>query len=683
MQVRRALLSVSDKRGIVEFARGLAELGIELVSTGGTARELTAAGLHVRAIDDLTGWPEMMDGRVKTLNAKLYAGVLALRDDPEHLRAAADHDVEFVDLVCVNLYPFERTAARASASDAEVIENIDIGGPTMIRAAAKNHPFVAVVTTPESYDAILDELRSSDARLSMPTRESLAADAFAMTARYDTSIARWFAERREDDFPQLHVRAYEKVLELSYGENPHQRAAYYSKVGSRTHLLSQVRQHHGKPLSFNNLLDVDAARRLCDEFEGVPAAVIVKHNNPCGAALAATPIEAYRRALECDPLSAYGGVVVLNARVDRELAEALKEQFIEVLFAPGYDEDALEILQARKNVRLLEKGDRRAGGRELEVRQVAGGLLVQERDTLITAREDMTVVTARGPSEPEWEDLEFAWRVCKHVRSNAIVVARDRATLGIGAGQMSRVDSVRLALEKARVDSLAGSVLASDAYFPFADGPQLAFEAGRQRDHPARRLDPRRRGDRRRGRRGRRDGHDRRAPLPPLARPRAGAYIRRPTARRTASTRAARERRLPDRIPRQPPLRPARLRRAGRRCRGRRGRRSRGRGRRGRGRRDAGRGRRSRRRAARRRRRRRGRGRGRRVARRRRRGWLGRLLVAALALLRRGAGGVERRHDRHGEGRGRGEPGEETAAIQRLLRQRGLAVVLLAHAPSR
>ncbi len=478
MQVRRALLSVSDKRGIVEFARGLAELGIELVSTGGTARELTAAGLHVRAIDDLTGWPEMMDGRVKTLNAKLYAGVLALRDDPEHLRAAADHDVEFVDLVCVNLYPFERTAARASASDAEVIENIDIGGPTMIRAAAKNHPFVAVVTTPESYDAILDELRSSEARLSMPTRESLAADAFAMTARYDTSIARWFAERREDDFPQLHVRAYEKVLELSYGENPHQRAAYYSKVGSRTHLLSQVRQHHGKPLSFNNLLDVDAARRLCDEFEGVPAAVIVKHNNPCGAALAATPIEAYRRALECDPLSAYGGVVVLNARVDRELAEALKEQFIEVLFAPGYDEDALEILQARKNVRLLEKGDRRAGGRELEVRQVAGGLLVQERDTLITAREDMTVVTTRAPTEPEWEDLQFAWRVCKHVRSNAIVVARDRATLGIGAGQMSRVDSVRLALEKARVESLAGSVLASDAYFPFADGPQLAFEAG-------------------------------------------------------------------------------------------------------------------------------------------------------------------------------------------------------------
>ena len=478
MQVRRALLSVSDKRGIVDFARGLASLGVELVSTGGTARELTAAGLHVRAIDDLTGSPEMMDGRVKTLNSKLYAGVLALRDNPEHLQAVAEHEIEFIDLIAVNLYPFERTAGRASASDAEVIENIDIGGPTMIRAAAKNHPFVAVVTTPESYDAIIDELRSSDARLSLPTRESLAADAFAMTARYDTSIARWFAERREDDFPQLHVRAYEKVLELSYGENPHQRAAYYSRVGARTHLLSQVRQHHGKPLSFNNLLDLDAARRLCDEFDGVPAAVIVKHNNPCGVALAETPLAAYTRALECDPLSAYGGVVVLNARIDAELAAALAQQFIEVLFAPGYDEDALEILQQRKNVRLLEKGDRRAGGPELEVRQVAGGLLVQDRDAVATAREEMTVATTRAPSEPEWEDLLFAWRVCKHVRSNAIVLAHERATVGIGAGQMSRVDSVRIALEKARVDSLAGAVLASDAFFPFADGPALAIEAG-------------------------------------------------------------------------------------------------------------------------------------------------------------------------------------------------------------
>jgi phosphoribosylaminoimidazolecarboxamide formyltransferase / IMP cyclohydrolase len=478
VRVQRALLSVSDKRGIVDFARGLAELGVELVSTGGTARELQAAGLEVRPIDDLTGQPEIMDGRVKTLNGKLYAGVLAARDNPEHLQAAAEQEVEFVDLICVNLYPFERTAGRASSSEHEVIENIDIGGPTMIRAAAKNYPYVAVVTTPESYDAILDELRGADGRLSMPTRESLAADAFAMTARYDTAIARWFAERLDDDFPALHVRAYEKVLELPYGENPHQRAAYYAKVGARTHLLSMVRQHHGKPLSFNNLLDLDAARRLCDEFESTPAAVIVKHNNPCGVALAERGIDAYRRALECDPLSAYGGVVVLNTRVDVELAEALAEQFIEVLFAPAFDEDALPILQQRKNVRLLEKGDRRAGDGELEVRQVAGGLLVQDRDGALVTRAEMQVVTSRAPTEPEWEDLAFAWTVCKHVRSNAIVVARDRATLGIGAGQMSRVDAVRLALEKARIDALAGSALASDAYFPFADGPELAIEAG-------------------------------------------------------------------------------------------------------------------------------------------------------------------------------------------------------------
>jgi phosphoribosylaminoimidazolecarboxamide formyltransferase/IMP cyclohydrolase len=477
VQVRRALLSVSDKRGIVDFARGLAALGVELVSTGGTARELTKAGLDVRPIDDFTGSPEIMDGRVKTLHAKLYAGLLAVRENPEHLQAAAEHDVEFVDVVCVNLYPFERTAGRASASDAEVIENIDVGGPTMIRAAAKNYAYVAVVTSPESYDAILDELRSSDGRLSMSTRESLAADAFAITARYDTAIARWFAERTDDDFPHLHVRAYEKVLELAYGENPHQRAAYYSKVGARTHLLSMVRQHHGRPLSFNNLLDLDSARRLCEEFEATPAAVIVKHNNPCGAALGERGIDAYRRALECDPDSAYGGVVVLNQRVDRELAQALSEQFIEVLFAPGYDTDALEILTAKKNIRLLERGDRRVGSRELEVRQVAGALLVQDRDIATVQRDAMQVVTERAPTEPEWEDLLFAWRVCKHVRSNAIVIARDRATVGIGAGQMSRVDAVRLAIQKARVD-LAGAALASDAFFPFADGPELAIEAG-------------------------------------------------------------------------------------------------------------------------------------------------------------------------------------------------------------
>ena len=276
----------------------------------------------------------------------------------------------------------------------------------------------------------------------------------------------------------MHVRAYEKLTDLSYGENPHQRAAYYTRVGARTHLLSMVRQHHGKALSFNNLLDLDAATRLCDDLADTPAAVIVKHNNPCGAAVGASALEAYRRALECDPLSAYGGVVALSSRVELELAQALTEQFIEVLFAPGFDEDALELLSVRRNVRVLEKADRRGRAVELEVRQVAGALLVQDRDDAADRRADMTVVSARAPTEAEWEDLLFAWRVCRHVRSNAIVVARDGATVGIGAGQMSRVDAVRIALEKARVDSLAGAVLASDAFFPFADGPELALEAG-------------------------------------------------------------------------------------------------------------------------------------------------------------------------------------------------------------
>jgi phosphoribosylaminoimidazolecarboxamide formyltransferase/IMP cyclohydrolase len=468
---------VSDRRGIVEFARGLADLGIEIVSTGGTARELSDSGLSVRGIDDLTGFPEIMDGRVKTLHPKLYAALLAVRDNPEHLREAAEQEVEFIDLVCVNLYPFERTASRRGVSDAEVIEQIDIGGPTMIRAAAKNHAYIAVVVRPESYDAILAELRDSEACLSRPTRESLAAEAFAYTARYDTAIARWFAEKG-DDFPQLYVRAHEKVVDLPYGENPHQRAAYYSAVGARMHVLSMVKQHHGKQLSFNNILDLDSARRLLDEFE-VPACAIIKHNNPCGCAVGRDAGEAYRQAFATDPLSAFGGVVALNRAVDRELAEALNRQFVEVLIAPGYEEGALEVLMTKPNVRLLENGERRAPrAGEPDTKQVLGGLLVQDRDSDLDDRSEMQVVSQRKPDEREWSEMQFAWRVCRHVRSNAIVISRDLATVGIGAGQMSRVDSVRLALEKARPDSLAGSALASDAFFPFADGPELAIEAG-------------------------------------------------------------------------------------------------------------------------------------------------------------------------------------------------------------
>jgi len=418
-----------------------------------------------------------MDGRVKTLHPRLYAGLLAVRSDAGHVEAVAEHGIEEVDLVCVNLYPFERTAARRDVSEAEIIENIDIGGPTMIRAAAKNHAYAVVVTSPESYDAVLDELGSSEGMLSTATRESLAAEAFAYTARYDTAIARWFSEKSED-FPQLHIRAYEKVVDLSYGENPHQRAAYYSQVGARMHVLSMVEQHHGKQLSFNNLLDLDAARKLAADFRE-PVCVIVKHNNPCGVALGATALEAYEQALATDPLSAFGGVIAFNRPVDEATAQKLSEQFVEVLFAPGYEPAAIDILTDKPSIRILEDSERRQVlAVEPEIKQVMGGLLVQDRDLEFADRSEMEVVTQRHPTEQEWRDLLFAWQVCKHVRSNAIVIVKDEASAGIGAGQMSRVDSVRLAIDKSRLDSLAGASLASDAYFPFADGPEIAIAAG-------------------------------------------------------------------------------------------------------------------------------------------------------------------------------------------------------------
>jgi phosphoribosylaminoimidazolecarboxamide formyltransferase / IMP cyclohydrolase len=474
-RVRRALLSVSDKTGVVDFARGLAELGVELVSTGGTARALAEAGLEARAIDDLTGFPEMLDGRVKTLNSKLYAGLLAVRSEPEHLAAAEAHGIEWVDLVCVNLYPFEATVA-SGAPDAEVIENIDIGGPTMLRAAAKNHAYAAVVTSAEQYGPVLEELRSSDGRLAMATRVALARAAYETTARYDAAISTWFARADEAPPPRL-ARAYERVAELSYGENPHQRAAFYAEAGAARHVLAGVRQLHGKQISYNNILDLAAARDLVAEFER-PACAIIKHNNACGAAVGDDAAGAYGRAFACDPLSAFGGVIALNRRVDRAAAEAIAQQFVEVLIAPGFDDDALEVLQVKPNVRLLEDPEPwapPAGAPEL--RFVAGGVLLQDRDEVVLDRSTMEVATRREPTEQEWDDLLFAWQVCRHVKSNAIVLAREGATLGIGAGQMSRVDSVRISVEKAQAP-LEGAALASDAFFPFADGPQLAIDAG-------------------------------------------------------------------------------------------------------------------------------------------------------------------------------------------------------------
>jgi phosphoribosylaminoimidazolecarboxamide formyltransferase/IMP cyclohydrolase len=487
VRVRRALLSVSEKAGILDFARGLEDLGIELISTGGTARELAGAGVATREIEDFTGFPEMMDGRVKTLHPRLYAGLLAKRDNDAHLAAAAEQQIEQVDLVCVNLYPFEQTVARGDASDAEIVENIDIGGPTMIRAAAKNSAFAAVVVDPRDYDDVLSELREADGRLSLDTRKRLTAKAFACTARYDAAIASWFAQRTYEGFPPTWNDSYEKIADLRYGENPHQAAAFYARTASPTHLLDGVNQLHGKELSFNNLLDLSSARELVEDFDD-PACVIVKHNNPCGCAVASTVQDAYERAFACDPQSAYGGVIAVNRRIDLACAEQLSKQFIEVLLAPGFEPDALALLQEKKNVRLLELPHWPAPAHEVEAKPVIGGQLVQTRDVVSETREQMNVLTAKQPSEAQWQSMLFAWKVCRHVRSNAIVIAAAgsdgesaSATIGIGAGQMSRVDAVRIAVEKAQAaqpELLAGAVLASDAYFPFADGPELAIAAG-------------------------------------------------------------------------------------------------------------------------------------------------------------------------------------------------------------
>jgi phosphoribosylaminoimidazolecarboxamide formyltransferase/IMP cyclohydrolase len=483
LRVRRALLSVSDKTGIADFARGLAELGVELISTGGTEAALREAGIEVRGVEDVTGFPEILDGRVKTLHPNLYAGLLARRDNPEHAEALRERGIEEIDMVAVNLYPFERTVSRRGVPDSEIIENIDIGGPTMIRAAAKNHEHVAVLVRPESYDAVLGEMQDSGGEVSATTRHWLANEAFALSARYDAVISNWFSGKYEA-YPANWVASWTKLMDLSYGENPHQRAALYVDSGSRSHVLSRTAKLHGKQLSFNNVLDLDSARRLIGDLEG-PACVIVKHGNPCGAATAPTVAEAYEKALACDPMSAFGGVVALSEPVTLALAERLHENFIEVLIAPAFEQGGLEKLQEKEGIRILEDTERRAVENERDIKRVRGGILIQDQDVPPEAREAMEVVTEAEPTEDQWQDLLFAWTVVRLVRSNAIVLATGAATIGIGAGQMSRVDSVRLAVEKcrdARGDDaealMAGSVIASDAFFPFADGPQAAIDAG-------------------------------------------------------------------------------------------------------------------------------------------------------------------------------------------------------------
>jgi phosphoribosylaminoimidazolecarboxamide formyltransferase/IMP cyclohydrolase len=476
VKVQRALISVFDKSGLESFAKGLTDLGVQVISTGGTAKLLKDSGIPVTLVEEVTGFPEMLDGRVKTMHPKLMAGILARRDVPEHMSTIAEHGIEPIDMVVCSLYPFEEVAGRRGVEDEVVIENIDIGGPSMIRAAAKNHAGVAVVTSHVDYGPLLAEMRASGAELGLDTLRDLATKAFHRTAHYDFVIANWFSEA-DGDFPAYVMRDYEKILELKYGENPHQRAAYYAEVGLRQHLLSQVTQLHGKQLGFNNLYDLNAARGICDEFT-LPCVTMIKHNNPCGCALAENLAAAYDKAYECDPVSAFGSVIAVNRPVDVPLAERLKELFVEVLFAPGYDDEALEILTRKADIRILRNEERRqVNPGELDYKRVIGGILVQDRDGDIEERDEMTVATKRHPTEQEWGDLIFAFRIAKHVKSNAIVIARNLATLGVGAGQMSRVDATRLAIEKARSD-LKGAVVGSDAFFPFPDAVELALENG-------------------------------------------------------------------------------------------------------------------------------------------------------------------------------------------------------------
>ncbi len=486
--IRRALLSVSDKSGLVEFASALAKAGVELVSTGGTAKAIAAAGIAVRDVSELTGFPEIMDGRVKTLHPSVHGALLGIRDDPEHAEAMTRHGIAPIDLVVVNLYPFEEVR-QSGADAAAIVENIDIGGPAMVRASAKNHAYVAVVTDPEDYPSVLNALDMNFGSLSLEFRRKLAAKAFARTASYDAAISNWFAETLAIEHPAW--RAFGGRLEsvMRYGENPHQQAALYL-TGEKRPGVASARQLQGKQLSYNNINDTDAAFELVGEFDPARAAAvaIVKHANPCGVAEGRTLKDAYLKALACDPVSAFGGIVALNRILDADAAEEIVKTFTEVIIAPDASEEARAIVAAKKNLRLLVTGglpDPRAAG--IGVRSVAGGLLVQGRDNAVIDDLALKVVTRRAPTGREMDDLAFAFRVAKHVKSNAIVYARDLATVGIGAGQMSRVDSSRIAARKALDAAEAGgmaepltkgSVVASDAFFPFADGLLAAVEAG-------------------------------------------------------------------------------------------------------------------------------------------------------------------------------------------------------------
>jgi len=487
--VRRALLSVSDKTGLDALAKALVERGVELVSTGGTAAKLRESGGTVRDVSDLTGFPEMMDGRVKTLHPKVHGGLLAVRDNPEHSAAMAEHDIAPIDLVVVNLYPFEATVARGAGRD-EIIENIDIGGPSMVRSAAKNHAYVTIVTDPADYPELLAELEANGGATSLEFRKRMAAKAYALTASYDSAISQWFAKAdQHQKFPPLRTTAARLVGTLRYGENPHQDAALYISCGPHASGLPQAEQVQGKELSYNNYNDANAALELVSEFrDSDPTIVIVKHANPCGVATRGSLIDAWSEALACDSVSAFGGIVASNRRLDAVTADAITQIFTEVVVAPGADEEAKEIFAKKKNLRLLLTKDLLDASRPGQtVAVIAGGILIQDRDNGRITRDQLKCVTKRQPTEQELKDCLFAWTVAKHVKSNAIVYARDGATAGIGAGQMNRRDSSRIAAIRAKEAAEAngwaeprtvGSAVASDAFFPFPDGLLAAAEAG-------------------------------------------------------------------------------------------------------------------------------------------------------------------------------------------------------------
>jgi phosphoribosylaminoimidazolecarboxamide formyltransferase/IMP cyclohydrolase len=481
-KIQRAILSVTDKTGLVEFARRLSTMGVELISTGGTAKLLRESGIAVKDISELTGFPEMLDGRVKTLHPKVHGGILHVRSKQEHRAAVSEHGIQPIDMVVVNLYAFEKTAAKPGVQFEDIIENIDIGGPSMVRSAAKNFQDVAIVTSPQDYHAIAQEMESSGGSLSLNTKWRLAQKAFATTAAYDSAIASTLeriaspeGEKPElnDDtgFPETLRLSFHKAFDLRYGENPHQKAALYSDGSGKG--VANGKQLQGKDLSYNNIVDLQAAWDLAQEFEE-PICAIVKHTNPCGTAIAGTLAEAYKRALECDPVSAFGGVIGVNRTIDRDTATEMAKLFVEAIAAPGFDDDARQIFAAKKNLRLVEIVPME---QNWVLKNVSGGVLLQDNDMRPLSESDLKIVSERKPTEQEMRDLLFAWKVCKHVKSNAILYARNGQTTGVGAGQMSRVDSAKIGAMKS-VLGIPGSVAASDAFFPFPDGVEEIAKAG-------------------------------------------------------------------------------------------------------------------------------------------------------------------------------------------------------------